>query len=233
MGLMSLFKGFVGETMGSLAHKVMLDETIYRELNNVTIPSPNGTTQIDHVIVSRFGIFVIEAKNMNGWIFGDAKAAQWTQSLPGGNKFKFQNPLMQNYRHTKCLSDFLGIEHDKLHSLVMFWGESTFKAPMPSNVIDKGYSSYIKSKQEVLFTNDEVEQIVEAIQTGRLPRTWATHNQHISSLQERHSASINDTGEPQCPKCGSVMIKRVSKTGAYAGKEFWGCSKFPTCRGVR
>ncbi len=62
MGLMTIFKGFVGEALGSLAHKLLLDKSIYHELNNVTIPTQDGTTQIDHVIVSRYGIFVIEAK---------------------------------------------------------------------------------------------------------------------------------------------------------------------------
>lgn len=94
------------------------------------------------------------------------------------------------------------------------------------------YSSYIKSKQDVLLTNHEAEKIVEAIQTGRLPLTWATHKQHIASLKERNSASTNDLGEPQCPKCGSAMIKRVGKTGAYVGKEFWGCSCYPKCREI-
>lgn len=181
MSLMSVFKGFVGEAVGSLAHKILLDKSIYRELNNVTIPTPDGTTQIDHVIVSRFGIFVIETKNLSGWIFGDEKSAEWTQSLPGG-KFKFQNPLRQNYRHTKCLSEFLGVEHEKFHSVVMFWGETTFKTVMPKNVMDKGYTSYIKAKSEILFSDNEVDEIVEAIHTGKLPRTWATRKQHIASL---------------------------------------------------
>ena len=236
MSLMSMLKGFIGETVGSLAHKLLLDSSIYRELNNVTIPTPNGTTQIDHVIVSRYGIFVIEAKNMNGWIFGNEKSAEWTQSFPGG-KFRFQNPLRQNYRHTKCLSEFLGIEHNKFHSFVMFWGESTFKTPMPENVLESGYSSYIKSKTEILLSNDEVDQIVTAIQTGKLPRTWATWSQHISSLNARHSEpaqlqSALNHGELSCPKCGSTMIKRSAKKGANAGNEFWGCSTYPKCRGT-
>jgi hypothetical protein len=173
MSLMAMFKGFIGEAIGSIAHKISLDKNIYRVLNNVTIPTPDGSTQIDHVIVSRFGIFVIEAKNMSGWIFGNEKSANWTQSFPGG-KFRFQNPLRQNYRHTKCLSDFLGIAHSKFHSVVMFWGESKFKTPMPENILDKGYSSYIKSKTEILISEQEVNEIVDAIQTGKLPRTWAT-----------------------------------------------------------
>ena len=231
-----MLKGFVGETMGSLAHKIRLDSTIYRELNNVTIPTPNGTTQIDHVIVSRYGIFVIEAKNMNGWIFGNEKSAIWTQSLPGG-KFKFQNPLRQNYRHTKCLSEFLGIEHNKFHSVVMFWGESSFKTPMPENVLDKGYSSYIKSKTTVMFSDDEVEQIETAIQTGKLPRTWATRRMHVASLKVHHSKpdipldSIK-SGDHICPECGSAMLRRTAKSGVNAGNDFWGCSRYPRCRGT-
>lgn len=236
MSLMSIFKGWVGETLGSLAHKLLLDRNIYRELNNVTIPTANGTTQIDHVIVSRYGIFVIEAKNMNGWIFGDEKSAQWMQSFSGG-KFKFQNPLRQNYKHTKCLSEFLGIEHNKFHSVVMFWGESTFKTDMPENVLDKGYSSYIKNKTAVYFSDDEVGYIVEAIQTGRLPRAWSTHRQHVSSLNGRHSKPIttewgSESGKQTCPKCGSEMLKRSAKSGTNVGKEFLGCTQFPRCRGI-
>lgn len=216
--------------MGSIAHKLLLEKNVYHELNNVTIPTPDGTTQIDHVIVSRYGIFVIEAKNMNGWIFGNDKDSQWTQSLPSGKKFRFQNPLRQNYRHTKCLSDFLGIEHDHLHSVVMFWGESTFKTPMPENVLDRGYAGYIKSKTQMMFTEEEVKQIVEAISTGRLPRTWSTRKQHLSSLKERHSKPTTESGIPYCPKCGNIMLKRTAKAGTNAGQEFWGCSRFPACR---
>lgn len=38
--------------------------------------------------------------------------------------------------------------------------------------------------------------------------------------------------EPLCPRCASPMVKRLAKSGENAGKEFWGCTKFPACRGV-
>lgn len=187
MGLRSFFKGFYGEALSSIAQKLMLDKHVYRELNNITILTPTGTTQIDHVIVSCYGIFVTESKNMGGWIFGKEKDAEWTQAFPGGKEFRFQNPLRQNYRHTKCLSEFLHIDHDKFHSVVMFWGNSTFKTPMPDNVLDGGYAAYIKSKKEVLLPIEDVDRIVEALKTGRLPRSWATHKAHVSPLKERRS----------------------------------------------
>ena len=78
MSLTSLLKGVVGEAMGSLAGKLFLDKETYRSINNVTLNTSNGTTQIDHVIASRYGIFVVETKNYQGWIFGGEKQAEWT-----------------------------------------------------------------------------------------------------------------------------------------------------------
>ena len=53
----------------------------YHLMNHVTIRMEDGTTQIDHVLVSRFGVFVIETKHYKGWIFANAKQANWTQVL--------------------------------------------------------------------------------------------------------------------------------------------------------
>jgi hypothetical protein len=223
-----MLKGLVGEAMGSLAAKLFLDSRIYHSLNNVTLQTSNGTVQIDHVIVSRFGIFVIEAKNYQGWIFGSENQAEWTQSLRGGRKFKFQNPLRQNYRHIKTLSEFLGLPEDKFHSVVMFWGDSEFKTTMPPNVMSRNYSSYIKGKTETLFTDTEVEQMVGALQTGRMPtgliKGLETRRVHLDSLKERHGSTT------RCPKCGSDLVERVVKTGERAGQRFLACTAFPKCR---
>ena len=57
-------RGWVGEMQGMPAAKMRLDPQVCRSINNVTIPAANGTTQIDHVIVSKYGIFVVETKNV-------------------------------------------------------------------------------------------------------------------------------------------------------------------------
>jgi len=226
MSHFSSFKGWVGEAQGSLAAKIRLDSQIYRSIKNVTIPTANGTTQIDHVIVSKYGIFVVETKNIKGWIYGDEKQPQWTQVLYG-KKYRFQNPLRQNYRHTKALSEFLGIGHSKIHSVIMFWSECEFKTPMPPNVLDRGYSAHIKSKTEVLFSDEEVDEICEAINSGRLPKSWSTRRQHLNSLKERL------TSDTTCPKCGGKLVPRTARKGPNAGKQFYGCSRFPSCRYTR
>jgi len=225
MSLFATIKGWFGEAQGALAQVLFLDGKTYTSINNITISTKNGSTQIDHVVVSRFGIFVIEAKNMKGWIFGDESSKQWTQNL-FGKKHKFQNPLHQNYRHIKALQEFLGVEDDKLHSLVMFWGDSEFKTPMPENVLDRGYSGHIKSKTRVVFSDEEVQDIVTAIKENMLPKTWATRKMHVQSLKDRFAEKTN------CPKCRSLLVLRTAKSGKNAGNQFYGCSNFPACRYV-
>lgn len=106
MSLKSFIKGWIGETVGAVAQKLLLDPGIYVSLNNITLQVSNGTTQIDHIIVSKFGIFVIEAKNMDGWIFGDEKSAQWTQS-PYGKKYRFQTRFTRTIVTPRLFRSFL------------------------------------------------------------------------------------------------------------------------------
>jgi restriction system protein len=82
-GLLKLpfVKGYVGELVVRLLAYFMLDKRTYLRLHNVTVPTLDGTTQIDHVFVSRYGIFVLETKNMTGWIFGGKDQAQWIQKI--------------------------------------------------------------------------------------------------------------------------------------------------------
>jgi len=233
MSLFAAFKGWFGESAVSFATWLSLDSEVYFPVNNVTIGTSNGTTQIDHIIVSRYGIFVIETKNMDGWIFGGEKQAQWTQSIYG-KKFRFQNPLHQNYRHTKALEEFLGLSSSYFHSVVCFVGDSCkFKTEFPSNVICGGPLRYIDSKTEVLLSDDQVANIVEAIQSGMRPKgflgltTAETKREHLASLKERHESTTT------CPKCSSDLVLRTGKRGERAGKKFYGCSTFPACRYMR
>src|SRR5262245_3904717 len=127
------FKGLRGEAVVRFAARLGLPAESYHPFHNVTLPSPDGTTQIDHIFVSRFGIFVVETKNMKGWIFGGEDQAQWTQTI-FKRSFKFQNPLRQNYKHVKALEATLDVPPKAIRSVVVFVGNSTFKSPMPRNV---------------------------------------------------------------------------------------------------
>jgi len=227
MSLKSFIKGWIGETAGALSQRLFLDQSIYTSLNNITLQTSNGTTQIDHIIVSKYGIFVVESKNMDGWIFGNEKSPQWTQNL-FGKKFKFQNPLHQNYRHTKALEEFLGIPTEYLISIVMFWGECEFKTELPPNVMKSGYATFIKSHTRPLLSDEQVTEFVLALKSGMMPKgvikSFQTRATHLQSLQDRHASLSN------CPKCGGDLVLRTPRTQKDGGQPFYGCQHFPKCR---
>lgn len=223
------FKGVTGEALVRLAAHLRLPSDAYRFVHNVTLQTPDGTTQIDHILVSRFGIFVVETKHMKGWIFGSERDAQWTQKIFRAS-FQFQNPLRQNYKHVKALEAVLDIPVDLIHSIVVFSGASTFKTPMPANVVRGGrYIGFIRSFQQQVFSDAQVEEILGRIQATRLPQTNITRSQHIESLRARRDPAVGGN----CPRCGNRMVLRTAKQGKNAGERFWGCSTFPRCRAAQ
>jgi restriction system protein len=224
------FKGVIGEFIINSVSKLFLDKDEYHLLKNIIIPTEDGTTQIDHIIVSKFGVFVVETKNMKGWIFGDSSQRQWTQQI-FKHKSKFQNPLHQNYKHVKTLESLLDIEESKIFSLVVFVGDSNFKTPMPENVCHPiGYIRYVRSKKYVLFSDVQVSEIINIINSGKLANTFGNTISHV-----RHVKSIVSQKEQEvrCPKCGSSMTLRTAKSGNNVGQKFWGCTTFPRCRGIK
>jgi len=97
---------------------------------------------------------------------------------------------------------------------------------MPENVIyGWRYISYIKSKKEIFFTDEELENIINAIKEAQLKPSIMTEIQHVNNLKQAHSASPT-----ACPKCGAQLVRRVAKKGRYKGKEFLGCSNYPRCK---
>lgn len=152
----------------------------------MTLVDDTGSTQIDHLFVSPYGLFVVETKNYKGWIFGSANSAQWTQNT-GRYKHRFQNPLQQNYRHTMALSQLLGIGHEHIHSLIMFTGGAQFKTPLPNNVCTLShFDRYILGFRDVIWSAQEVQRIYQAIATKRLARGHATNAAHRQHLRQRH-----------------------------------------------
>ncbi|WP_229702056.1 NERD domain-containing protein [Bowmanella pacifica] len=223
------FKGWFGEALVKLFAKFRLPTDVYHPIHNVTLPTVDGTTQIDHIFVSRFGVFVVETKNVKGWIYGNERQAQWTQKI-FKQSFKFQNPLHQNFKHVKTLEQLMELPSEVIHSVVVFTGDCTFKTAMPANVTQAGsYTSYIKSFKTNVLSDTDVQRIVDRVISTKLDATWQTHRQHVRHLQSRNDPSSNR----KCPRCGSEMVLRTSSKGKNVGNQFWGCSAFPKCRMVR
>jgi len=224
------FKGKLGEFIVRRRLE-KLDTTTYQLFHDLTLPTEDGgTTQIDHVVLSPYGIFVIETKHMKGWIFGNPKQKQWTQKIYKHTS-RFQNPLHQNHKHLMTLAALLNIPTDRLFSIVVFTGDAEFKTEMPDNVTTPGgCNSYIQAKTTCCFSLEGVQKIAKILESNALEKGWETNRQHVAHVKEliaEKEACV------QCPRCGAEMVKRTAKKGKDAGNSFWGCSTFPRCRGIK
>lgn len=161
-------------------------------LNDLTFVMPDGeTTQIDHVVVSCKGVFVIETKNFQGSIFGRAGDAEWTQ-VSGRNKFRFQNPIRQNIRHIRFLSERIDVPESVLVPLVVFAGSATFPKDRPDGVLfPSQLASRIRSHRIDRLNNAQV-----AVLRGKLERLGATNARktaaHLRGLDDRHGGRDED-----------------------------------------
>jgi hypothetical protein len=160
----------------------------YHLLNHITLKLKDGTTQIDHILVSRFGVFVIETKHYNGWIFANAKQATWTQVLYR-QKFKFQNPIFQNMRHVEAVKNILDfLPSSCVQSLVVFTGNAKFKTDIPPGVFTASeLIKYLRNHVDEAMSVNRLQFCVGRIETARLAVSREIDLEHVKNLEHRHS----------------------------------------------
>ena len=214
-------KGLSGELNTSARLTATLDESLYHYHHDIIVPFKNGSAQIDHLIVSPFGLFIIETKNLAGWIYGSSDKAKWTQVL-FKTKHQFQNPLRQTFRQKKVIASYLRIREKDIHPIINFVGDCTFQTEMPPNVVMSEPDVYIGTFKEEVFAYDELDRI-QALLLDLAHQHGLSQAEHIQSLKDRHASNT------VCPKCGATLVKRTSQKGPYAGTDFLGCSAYPKC----
>ncbi|MFF2753517.1 nuclease-related domain-containing protein [Psychrobacillus sp. NPDC058041] len=161
-------KGAVGEwKVNKLLSNLGSNYSIYHDLY---VPNgAGGTTQVDHVVTSPFGIFVIETKHYEGWIFGDEKQRYWTQVIYK-RKEKLFNPIWQNYGHIQAIKNQIPIENfEFIYSIIAFSKQSTFK-----------FKNEFKSARVIQFP-----QLLEVIQEKNLHRISSIELQKINRGLEK------------------------------------------------
>ena len=150
-----------------------------------------GTTQIDHILLSPYGIFIIETKNYKGWIFGSERQKLWTQKI-FKKSYKFQNPLHQNYKHQKVLEQVLAdiITPEYLHSIVVFMPDCEFKTDMPVNVFrGAAWVDYVKNFKAEVIPAMKLKRIQLRIEKEVLEKSWKTNRIHVENLKQRKESS--------------------------------------------
>lgn len=203
----------------------VLPEPEYTVLNNVMLRSDFGLTQIDHIIVSLYGIFVIETKNYKGWITGGEYADNWTKNMYR-KKYSFRNPLKQNYAHIKALMNLLEVDNQEFFiSIIAFSRNADVKVVTSKNVIyyDELINTIWRYHSSV-FTIDQVSEYVNRIRSANVD-SEESRNEHIWQIKNTVYARESAVQQGICPRCGKNLVLRNGRYG-----QFWGCSGYPSCR---
>ncbi len=190
----------------------------YKIINDIMISVDNKTYQIDHIVFSNYGIFVIETKQYNGYFTGSKYDKKWVRHS-GSKKYYYTNPIRQNYGHVKAICEFLNLEETKVFNIVCIPSRAKLNIEHDGeltrnyNIADKIYSF----KDEIIDNPDMYYQkIKESNITSKKVRI--EHNENIKK-------NIKKFDEKMCPKCGGKLVERSSDYGLFIG-----CSNYPKCK---
>lgn len=165
-----------------------------RFLFNCYLPRErNETTEVDVILLTYNGIFVIESKNYDGWIYGSENQELWTQTLAAGNKIHkthFYNPIRQNKTHIKYLKKIIG-DNLPIYSIIIFSNECTLKnievADPETKVIYLEYA--------IRAVSDLSEKTPNAISQEKLVSIYEKlypYTQVSESVKQEHIRNINE-----------------------------------------
>ena len=218
------YKGARGESrvarrLGKLRKKE------YRVFNDVLINTSWGSSQIDHIVISIYGIFVIETKNYSGWIHGNENSQNWTQTIYK-KKTKFRNPVRQNWGHIYALKEILssGVTY---HPIIVFTGSAELK-----NVYSKTPVIYHRQLYKTIRNNYRqpdisIEQVKRLADRLSKSISWdkKSKREHVRQVRRHVSESKKKVQSNICPRCEGALVVR---DGPYG--KFYGCSNYPRCK---
>ena len=218
-------KGENGENV-VMMKLMLLPEDKYLVMHNVTVPLSRSSSQIDHIVLSVYGIFVIETKNYSGSIYGLEHREYWSQYI-NKNKNQFYNPILQNAGHVRALRQYLkGFGSIPVTPIVVFSDKADLKVNCEESiVINWGLLlQTIQQYQEEKISWDQVKEIYSFLQLVEMTKGQETDNQHLQNLHDRMEGKFRTIESGHCPRCGGTLIL---KEGAYG--QFYGCSNYPNC----
>lgn len=206
-----------------------------RYLSDLLVKNPkakSGYSQIDHVVLTPYGLFVIETKNYQGTIYGGKDRKTW---LVNG-KFKMMNPFVQNYGHIKALTSFIDKKyHDLFISMVSFTKRCTFKVDLDyrkiaSNeiiVYDIELSEFIHRKISVLKIHHK-EPLLNQSDISIIYNAYSDANITDPAIRDEHKLVLNvntpdESASPlsTCSICNKPVSDKV-KTYCLSNKKYKG-----------
>ncbi len=219
----SKIKGYIGEKLVSKKLK-KLNKRKYKVINDVLLKTQKGSTQIDHIVISKYGIFVIETKNYKGIIKGNEYDDNWSQILINKSE-TLRNPIKQNNGHIKALKDLIPeFRYKNIKSIVLFTKRAKLKVNCETSVTYfNKVNKIIKKYRNEEFTKEDVERIYNKINELNI-NSFKERKTHVKNVKRNIKQAKKSIRKNRCPRCGGKLKKKIGKYG-----KFKGCKNYPQC----
>ncbi len=197
----------------------------YIVLDDLLIRGVHGDTQIDHVVVSPFGVFVIETKCWKGWITGGENAGQWCQTLYR-EKYDKPNPIFQNKVHEEAVKRALK-EYGDIFTVPIVVIVDCDRLKVKTNhivILYQNLKDEIRSFTRIIYSDDQCEKMALTLQ-GLSSDDKERREQHIQKVKSFQASTQAKIENGICPRCGGQLVLREGRYG-----RFYGCSNYPICK---
>lgn len=183
------YRGWWGEYKVNLVLRLCLSGE-YKVIANAIYRGKHKdeSTQIDHVVVSRYGIFALETKTLKGKIiFDESKPEIWTQVV-GRRRYTVRSPHKQNYAHIKAVQKITGIHSNKILNYVVMAGSATFEGTTPERVFTIWQTlRKIQSMKTPVMSRAAVHSAVARLKRHRIRGGYWAAQHHIKRLTKKGS----------------------------------------------
>lgn len=231
-------------------------------LHDIYVETEDGRgAQIDFIVITPYANVFIECKNLVGEITIDNKG-NFTRSFTYGRKRikeGIYSPVTQNERHLTVFKDDRAASKNALSAAIYrkFFSENNKSYVVlanPKSVLNDRYAPK-EIKQQVIKVDRLISELKsiktdvkskkeEMLKVGNIYLAMNKDDRHEyitkfeklvedSKAASQTKAADGAEDEMKCPFCGRELVLRTAKKGANAGKQFYGCSGFPTCRYTR
>lgn len=231
-------KGKAGE---KCVHNILMKlPDDYCVMDDIVLNTVRGTTQIDHIVISQYGVFVIETKNYSGDIYGNDESKQWVQKIVTEVTYrkkwwktytyvttnKFYNPVKQCWSHLYEVKNSLKEwPYLKIVPIVVFVGSADLsKVQSKIHVVyDNDLLATIQSYKTTYLSKTDIQKVIERL-TLLNAREYVDERTHVRNIRKAQIEMNKKVSSGICPVCGGNLVFRSGKYGS-----FYGCSNYPNC----
>ena len=151
------------------------DELGYKSINNLILKHYNVTCEIDHIILTRKHIYVVETKNWNGKVEGSQKDIQW-KYYSNNSYYTKLNPITQNQKHINLLVNKYRLPKSTIINLVVYSNDADINGVQYEEKDNlkilkqkdlKRFISDKEGKDTSIFTNLEVDELKRKIKAQK------------------------------------------------------------------